>query len=182
MIYLELLLSFLRVGLFSFGGAYGAIPLIRDEVLNRGWMSDEALSYIIAVSESTPGPIMINTATYIGSNQAGFLGAVLATFAVVFPSFLLILLITVTLKNALKNPKVKAVLQGIQPCIMAIILVTGLEMVYSNGFRSADPVAMVITAILALIFFGSKKLLKKKISPITLILIAACMGIIGYGI
>ena len=69
MIYCELFISFLRVGLFSFGGAYGAIPLIREEVLRRGWLSDEALSYMIAVSESTPGPIMVNTATYIGSAE-----------------------------------------------------------------------------------------------------------------
>ena len=90
MIYWELFVSFLRVGLFSFGGAYCAIPLIREEVFRRGWLSDEALSYMIAVSESTPGPIMVNTATYIGSSQAGFFGALLATTAVILPSFLII--------------------------------------------------------------------------------------------
>ena len=93
MIYLDLFLGFLRVGMFAFGGAYGAIPLIRDVVLSYGWMDDATLSYMIAVSESTPGPIMVNLATYIGSNQAGFLGAVLATLAVVLPSFLVILLV-----------------------------------------------------------------------------------------
>ncbi len=87
MIYLDLFLGFLRVGCFSFGGAYGAIPLIRDIVLSYGWLTDEALAYMIAVSESTPGPIMVNLATYVGSSQAGFLGAVLATLAVVLPSF-----------------------------------------------------------------------------------------------
>ena len=76
MIYLELLLAFLKVGLFSFGGAYGAIPLIRDVVLSHGWMSEEYLTYMIAVSESTPGPIMVNMATYVGSAQAVFFGAV----------------------------------------------------------------------------------------------------------
>ena len=94
MIYLDLFLGFLKVGCFLFGGAYGAIPLIRDVVRSYGWLDDEMLTYMIAVSESTPGPIIVNMATYIGSNQAGFLGALLATTAVVLPSFLFILLIT----------------------------------------------------------------------------------------
>ena len=182
MICLELFLSFFRVGLFSFGGAYGAIPLIREEVLRRGWLSDEALSYMIAVSESTPGPIMVNTATYIGSSQAGFFGALLATLAVVLPSFLIILLVTAVLKNAVKNPWVQALLRGLRPCVVAIILITGCDMVLTNCFSSADPVAPILTAILAAILFGSSHLLKKKISPITLILIAAGLGIIGYGL
>ena len=103
MIYLELFLGFLKVGCFSFGGAYGAIPLIRDVVMSYGWLDDEMLTYMIAVSESTPGPIMVNLATYVGSNQAGFAGSVIATLAVVLPSFLIILLVTALLKTALKN-------------------------------------------------------------------------------
>ena len=83
MIYIEIFLGFLKVGCFAFGGAYGAIPLIRDVVLTYGWIDEEMLTYMIAVSESTPGPIMVNLATYIGSNQAGFLSAVIATLAVV---------------------------------------------------------------------------------------------------
>jgi chromate transport protein ChrA len=91
MIYLDLLIGFLEVGLFSFGGAYAAIPLIRDVVLAHGWMDDEMISYMIAVSESTPGPIMVNLATYIGSNKGGLLGAVIATTAVVLPAFFIAL-------------------------------------------------------------------------------------------
>ena len=97
MIYLELFLGFLKVGCFAFGGAYGAIPLIRDVVLSYGWISDEMLTYMIAVSESTPGPIMVNLATYIGSNQGGFIGAVIATTAVITPSFIIILLLLLLL-------------------------------------------------------------------------------------
>ena len=85
MIYLDLFLGFLRVGMFAFGGAYGAIPLIRDVVLSYGWLSDEMLAYMIAVSESTPGPIMVNLATSVGSSQVGFLGAVVATLAYPYP-------------------------------------------------------------------------------------------------
>ena len=99
MIYFQLFMGFLKVGCFSFGGAYGAIPLIRNVVLSYGWLEDETFTYFVAVSESTPGPIMVNLATYIGSSQAGFLGAVLATLAVVLPSFLLILATAAFLKN-----------------------------------------------------------------------------------
>ncbi|MGX8685044.1 MAG: chromate transporter, partial [Lachnospiraceae bacterium] len=77
MIFFDLLIGFLKVGLFAFGGAYGAIPLIRDVVLSYGWIEDEMLTYMIAVSESTPGPIMVNLATYVGSSQAGFRGALI---------------------------------------------------------------------------------------------------------
>ena len=113
MIYLQLLWAFLKVGLFSFGGAYGAIPLIRDIVLSNGWISNEIFTYFIAVSESTPGPIMVNMATYIGSSQAGFWGAVLATVGVVLPSFIIILVIVSLLNNLIKNKYVQSVLDSV---------------------------------------------------------------------
>ena len=93
MIYFDLFIGFLEVGFFSFGGAYVAIPLIRDVVMAHGWLDDEMLSYMIAISESTPGPIMVNMATYVGSEKGGLLGAAIATFAVVLPAFIIILLL-----------------------------------------------------------------------------------------
>lgn len=184
MIYLELLLGFLQVGCFAFGGAYGAIPLIRDIVLSFGWLDDEALTYMIAISESTPGPIMVNMATYIGASQGGFLGAVIATTAVVLPAFCIILLVMLLLKTILDNPKVQAVLHGITPCIIGIILATGCEMVLSNCLPggSLDWKALGLTAVLAVILFGSKYMLKKKLSPIALICIAAVLGAVVYGV
>ena len=128
MIYWDLFLGFLKVGCFTFGGAYSAIPLIRDVVRSYGWLSDETLTYMIAVSESTPGPIIVNLATYVGNSQAGFWGAVLATLAVVLPSFFVILLIMGVLKNTLKNKYVQAILRGLKPCIIGIILATGIYM------------------------------------------------------
>ena len=104
MIYWDLFLGFLKVGCFTFGGAYSAIPLIRDVVRSYGWLSDETLTYMIAVSESTPGPIIVNLATYVGNSQAGFWGAVLATLAVVLPSFFVILLIMGALITAAFRP------------------------------------------------------------------------------
>ena len=148
MIYLELFLGFLYVGCFAFGGAYGAIPLIRDVVMSYGWLSDEMLTYMIAVSESTPGPIMVNLATYIGSSQAGFPGAVVATLAVVLPSFLVILLVTALLKTAMKNKYVQAVLRGLKPCVIGIVLATGVYMVLKNCFGTISAVTLNIRACL----------------------------------
>ena len=187
MIYLELFLGFLKVGCFAFGGAYGAIPLIRDVVMSYGWLSDEMLTYMIAVSESTPGPIMVNLATYIGSNQAGFLGAVIATLAVVLPSFLIILLVTALLKTALKNQYVQAILRGLKPCVIGIVLATGIYMVLKNCFGTITAItvnvqAVVITALLGASMLGYKYFAKKKLSPILLIVISAIAGIVIYGI
>ena len=186
MIYLDLLIGFLKVGLFAFGGAYGAIPLIRDVVLAYGWLNDEMLTYMIAVSESTPGPIMVNLATYVGSSQAGFPGALIATAAVVLPSFIIILLIMVLLKKLLKNPYVQAIIRGMKPCIIGIILATGLYMILHNCVDSSiqfslNTTAIIMTVVLSAVYFGSGKILKKGISPIGLIGISAVAGIIIYG-
>ena len=183
MIYLELLLGFLQVGCFAFGGAYSAIPLIRDVVFSYGWLDDEALTYMIAISESTPGPIMVNMATYIGASQGGFWGAVIATTAVVLPAFVIILLVMIALKTVLEHRYTKAVLQGLKPCIIGIILATGAEMILGNCLPSFVPdwKALGLTAVLAVILFGSKYGLKKKLSPIALICIAAVLGAVVYG-
>ena len=93
MIYLELFIEFLKIGLFSFGGAYGAIPIIQEAVLQKQWMNQDMFSNIVAISESTPGPIMVNAATYIGNVQGGFLGALVATTGVVLPAFVIVILI-----------------------------------------------------------------------------------------
>lgn len=187
MIYLDLFLGFLKVGCFAFGGAYGAIPLIRDVVMSYGWLNEEILTYMIAVSESTPGPIMVNLATYIGSNQAGILGAIVATLAVVLPSFLIILLITALLKSVLKNKLVQAILRGLKPCVIGIVLATGMYMVFKNCFGSLNTFginirAIVITVILVVAMFGYKKVMQRKLSPIMLIVLSAIAGIITYGI
>ena len=187
MIYLELLIGFLKVGLFSFGGAYGAIPLIRDVVLSYGWISDETLTYMIAVSESTPGPIMVNLATYVGSSQAGLPGALIATTAVVLPSFLIILLVTLLLKTALKNKYVQAILRGLKPCVIGIVLATGLFMIFHNCFGSPaslafDLKASLITLLLILLSLGHRFLRHKKLSPLMLIAVSALCGMAFYGI
>lgn len=185
MIYLDLFLGFLRVGCFAFGGAYGAIPLIRDVVLSYGWLSDETLTYIIAVSESTPGPIMVNLATYVGSSQAGMLGSVIATLAVILPSFIVTLVVMAILQNVLKNKYVQAVLNGLKPCIIGIIIATGLYIIISNCILNTAGTPISIQAIIVMVVLMAASLLskyvfKKKMSPILLIAVAALTGIIVY--
>ena len=185
MIYLELILGFLRVGCFSFGGAYSAIPLIRDVVMEHGWLTDEALTYMIAVSESTPGPIMVNLATYVGSTQAGILGSALATFAVILPAFIIILLIMVALRALIKHPCTQAVLNGLKPCVAGIIMATGLVITgksflsFGSGF-SVDGRSALIAAIMLFIWLGGKPIFKKKVSPIMMIVISAVLGLIVF--
>lgn len=182
MIYWDLFFGFLKVGCFTFGGAYGAIPLIRDVVLSYGWMTDEQVTYMVAVSESTPGPIMVNMATFVGSTQAGILGSALATLAVVLPSFVIIVLITALLKNAIKNPCVQAVLRGLKPCVIGIVLSTGIYMTLKPCFLTAgtDLRSISIAVILVAAMFLGPKFLKKKLSPIGLIVCAAVLGIVMF--
>ncbi len=185
MIYLELLWSFLKIGTFSFGGAYGAIPLIREVVLSHSWITDEQFTYFVAVSESTPGPIMVNLATYIGSTQAGFGGALIATIGVVMPSFLFILVIASLMQSFIKNQYIQAILRGIKPCFIGIVLSMGLFMTGSNLYTATtkdtiDWRAWLISIILIGISFVYPKIKKKDLSPIMLIILSAGLGILTY--
>ena len=184
MIYLKLFWDFFKVSCFTFGGAYGAIPLIRDMVMSNGWITEERLSYMIAISESTPGPIMVNMATYIGNDQAGFWGSLIATVGVVLPAYLAIMLMIGILKNVIGNKYVQAVLRGLKPCVVGIVLGTGSYMVISNALpgNSYDLRGLWVTAGLGAALWLWPKLTKKKLSPISLICASAVLGMIIYSI
>ncbi len=185
MIYLELLLGFLKVGLFSFGGGYAAVPLIRETVLSYGWLDDSRLADLIAVSESTPGPIMVNLATYVGATQGGVLGAVIATVSSILPAFLIVIVFMKLMQKAFKNEHINAALDGVKPAIAGLILATGVYMAVNNMITfmpviSFDIKAVALTSVLAVIYFGSRKVVKKGISPILLIVISAIAGVALY--
>ena len=190
MIYLELFLTFLEVGAFSFGGGYGMISLIRELCLEKGWLGEGELLNMIAVAESTPGPIAVNMATFVGSSQGGIFGAFCATLGVVLPSFIIILLIAVLLKNLMKYKGVKAFLGGIRPCVIALILATATIMLLNNlaGFStigggfSFDFRGIAIFVILIGISIFTKKVIKKKPSPILMIAFSAILGMVFYGL
>ena len=185
MIYLKLFWEFLQVGLFAFGGAYGAIPIIQQGVLAQGWMDEAMFANIVAISESTPGPIMVNAATYIGKMQGGVLGSIIATIGVVLPSFVIILLVTAIFTKFLKKKPVQATLRGIKPCLMGVILGTGVYMALSAVLGSVqnmsfDWVALVILAVLILAVVLYQKIRKKELSPILIIVISAILGAVLY--
>ena len=160
------------------------ISQIREQVVEKlGWISDDELTEIITVAESTPGPIAINMATYVGSTQAGPLGSVFATLGVVLPSFIIILLIAALLKGLTETKWFKGFLAGAQPVITALLLSTGLIMLakalgYGGNFAFMPNIeGIIIFALMLLIIGGAKKFFKKKLSSIQLILISAVLGI-----
>ena len=190
MIYLTLFLTFLQIGAVSFGGGYAMISLIREKVLTHGWLTEEELLNMIAVSESTPGPIAVNMATFVGSTQGGVLGSLLATLGVVLPSFIMILIIAALIRNLLKYRGVQAVLGGIRPCVVALILATAITMLMSTLFSfktvegavNPDGKGLIIFAIIAATAVMFKKVRKKPISPILLILLSAGLGMLLYAL
>ena len=190
MIYLKLFLTFCQIGMFTFGGGYAMISLIRDNAISLGWLTEEELLNMIAVSESTPGPIAVNMATFVGSTQGGILGSLVATLGVVLPSFIIILLICAVIRNFLKYKEVQAFLRGVRPCVVALILATALTMAFSTllkfttfkGGISPDFRGIIILAILVLIALIFKKIKNKKPSPILMILISAGLGMLIYSI
>lgn len=190
MIMLELFLVFLKIGAVSFGGGYGMISLIREEVVARGWMNEELFLDMIALAESTPGPIAVNMATFVGSTRAGFWGAITATLGVILPSFFVILIIAAFLQNFLKYRYVNAALSGIRPVVVGLILATAITLFLSSVFSlsdlssvlSFDLPALLIFLILCVIKPLYKRLTKKVLSPIVLIIISAALGIAFYSI
>ncbi len=190
MILLELFLTFFEIGALTFGGGYAMIPFVREQVLAHGWLSEEELLNMIAVSESTPGPIAVNMATFVGSEQAGILGSAAATLGVVLPSFIVILIISALLKNFLKYKGVGAFLSGVRPCVVSLILGTAITLflsvllgIGSGDFElNIDFIGIIIFALVVGISLIYKKKKGKKPSPILMIAISACLGMIFYSI
>jgi len=186
MIYLLLFLEFLKIGLFSFGGGYGMIAMIKETVLAHGWMNEGQLLTFIGIAESTPGPIAINMATFIGTAQGGIWGGILATIGVVLPSFIIILLVAIALKKVIKSAAFKAIIEGVKPVIIGLILGTGLIFLYGViGLRSVtdfafDYVSLIIFAILAIVAIAYPRIFKKSINPLIVIALSIFLGIVIY--
>lgn len=184
MIFLILFAEFFKIGLFTFGGGYAMIPLVKETVLNYGWLNELQFYDFLGVCESTPGPIAINMATYIGSMQGGFFGSLCATIGVVLPSFIIILLVATILKKLINNAKFQAFLNGIKPVVVGLILCAGLMLVIKLlGFNSLQSfnfnfVATITFCFLAVLYCLVKYVFKKKFNTILFILISACSGII----
>ena len=187
---IRLFWNFLMIGALSFGGGYGMISLVREQVLAHGWLTESEFLDMIAVSESTPGPLAVNMATFIGSSQAGFPGALVATLGVVLPAFLIILLIAAVLKNLLRYRGVEAFLSGVRPTVVGLILgtavVLGLATLFSLGSLrdtsgvTHDAGAFLILFCLLALDAASRTWRGRAIAPILLILLSAVLGMLVY--
>ena len=184
MMYLTLLLTFMKIGAFTFGGGYAMIPLIQEEVLSHGWMTLEELINFIAVSESTPGVFAVNISTYIGMETAGFFGAFCSTLGVVLPSFLIILIVAHCYEKFKESRLVKGCMSGLKPAVVGLIATAVLSTAVQVFFPAAVSLEALKTGsfwVSAVIFLVMLRLALKKKSPILIILISAVCGIIaGY--
>ncbi len=200
---LYLFWTFFKIGITTFGGGYAMIPILESEVVGNGWMTSIEVMNFIAVAESTPGPVAINMATFVGSYQGGsilgglgvfgqFIGAFVATLGVVLPSFIVILLIVAVFKKFLNYGVVKGFLNGVRPVVVGLITFTGIKMFLQVIFAfttvnnasafAFDWRALVILALIVGTAVGYKLIFKKKISAIILILLSAGLGMIMYGV
>ena len=183
MILLELFLSFLKIGAFTFVGGYAMLPLIMETVVSRGWMSEEALIDFVAVAESTPGPFAINIATYVGSEMGGFFGAVCATLGVVLPSFVIILIVAKCYEKFRKSKLVSGAMTGLKPVVVgligAAILSIGVKALGLSSF--AFSLSFGLSLLFSLIILVPCLVMAfKKLHPIFIVLISAGLGI-GFG-
>lgn len=181
MIYLELFLTFLKVGAFTFGGGYAMFPLIQEEVLKNNWLSEEMLIDFVAVSESTPGPFAVNIATYIGSELGGLLGSICATLGVVIPSFVIIIIVAKFFMKFKESKVIKGIMSGLKPCVIGLIgsavISMALTVFAPDGLKNIVLSSELIISIV--IFVICMLLTIKKKHPIVVILIAAVLGIVS---
>ena len=178
MIYLQLFLTYLKIGFFGFGGGYAMLSLIQNEtVVRHAWITGAEFSDILALSKMTPGPIAINSATYIGYTVAGFPGAVAATSAVCLPCLLLMILITRFVLRLKENPYLKGAIAGIRPVVIGMIAAATLLLVFpKNGSEGCFSGFWSY-----LIFAGCMVGLWFKRNPILLLALSAVAGILFYG-
>ena len=182
MIYLQLFYTFFKIGLFGFGGGYAMLSMIQGEVVTRyNWVSSQEFTDIVAISQMTPGPIGINAATYVGFTSTGSIwGSVIATFAVVLPSFILMLTISKFFLKYQKHPAVESVFSGLRPAVVGLLASAALVLTNTENFGSPtkDTYTFVISVIIFLIaFIGTKKY---KANPILMIIACGIAGLILY--
>lgn len=182
MIYLELFLTFFLIGMFTIGGGYSMLPLIQNQVVNvHGWIDETTFTDIVAISQMTPGPIGINSATYIGyevllnsgaSEFMSVLGSFTATFAVVLPSFIIVLLLCKVYETWKNHPIFKGVMSGLRPAVIGLIGTAAITLATPENFIDWKSFVICAVAFIALYF--------KKVGPFAIIGIGAIVGLLVY--
>ena len=190
MLYIELFLTFFQIGLFGFGGGYAMLSMIQGEVVTaHHWISAGEFTDIVAVSQMTPGPIGINSATYVGYTAIvnagyspiwGILGSITATFAVVLPSFILMIAISRFFLKYQKHPMVEAVFRGLRPAVVGLLAAAALLLMTAENFGNfqTDTYQFIVSVCIFLVaFIGTRKY---KVSPILMIVLCGIAGWVLY--
>ncbi|KAA6345300.1 Chromate transport protein [termite gut metagenome] len=182
MLYFQLFYTFFKIGLFGFGGGYAMLSMIQAEVVVRhGWLSLREFTDMVAISQMTPGPIGINTATYAGYTVSGNVyGSLLATGALVLPSFILMLTISKFLLKYRKHPTVEAIFKGLRPAVVGLLAAAALVLMNTENFGSPteDTYGFTLSCLIFLIaFVGTKRF---KINPILMIVVCGVAGWVLY--
>jgi len=176
-ILIELFLSFLKIGTFTFGGGYAMASLLRDTAVAHGWLTESGFADILAISNVTPGPIAVNMATFVGYNQAGIAGAFAATLGVALPSFTFVMLVMRILTKFKQSKHVENIFNGLRPAVVGLIAATGITFALEEFFPNAiniDAVELRSAAIFVVAFVA---IYKFKINPVVIIISAAVVGI-----
>ena len=174
----DLFFTFFKLGLFTFGGGYAMIANIRDIVLEKKrWLTEDELLQVITIAESTPGPIAINLATYVGYHKRGVLGSACATVGVVMPSFVIILLISKVLDFFMENPYVAGAFDGIKCAVAFLIIRAGWGMLKKLEKKPLPIIVLCLTVAVMLVF----EFLALDLSTVVLILAGGIIGMVAYG-
>ncbi|MEY8370920.1 chromate transporter [Aerococcaceae bacterium 50-4] len=181
MIYLQLFISFVKVGALSFGGGYAALPLIQEEiVVNQEWLSQQEFTDLITISQMTPGPIALNSATFVGNQVAGVAGGLVATLGSVFPSVILVTILAYFYMKYRKLDSLQYVLRALRPAVVAMIATAGVSILITSfwgtqvvGIETLNLVAVVIFAICLTLLF------KTKWDPVVIMLLAGVLNVVA---
>ena len=177
MIYLQLFYSYLKIGFFGFGGGYAMLSLIQNEIVEqRGWLTATQFADIVAVSQITPGPIAINSATYIGYTIGGVFGSVVATFAVCLPSLTLMLFLTRFFLRHRENRYIQMVMKAVGPIVVGMIASAALLMIHPRTGANENFTDVWSWLLFAACLIGSYR----KVNPILMIVASAAIGVIIY--
>jgi chromate transporter len=177
---LQLFVSFFQIGLFSIGGGYAAMPLIKAEVVDlHGWLTAVEFADLVTIAEMTPGPIAVNSATFVGMKVAGLTGVVVATLGNILPSVIIMLILAKLYEKYAQQTLLKRILEGVRPVVVAAIFTAGLGLLQlALGSFTAPDLFAVVVFIISFLILNSTRV---KIGPIALLAIGAVVGI-GYAL
>ena len=183
---IELFLAFLKIGAFTFGGGYAMIAMIQAEAERHGWLTQEELVDFVALSESTPGPLAVNMATFVGIKTYGIRGAIIATLGIVMPSFIIILIVAKYFEKYKKSKAVDGIMSGLKPAVAGMIGAAFISVARTVFFPAGINLSVFSSAGFWLflgLFAVTAVLAFKKVHPIKIILLSAVIGIgAGYGL